>query len=96
MLTRALKDRVSFSVHDLLDDGSSCPPASIYGEFDLVFCSNVLFYYRPELRQSILNKLRSCLRPDGYLVTGEAERDVVARVGGFRGVVPATTVYKKR
>ena len=47
----ALKDRVSFSVYDLLDESSSCPPASIYGEFDLTVCSNLLFYYRPELRQ---------------------------------------------
>jgi chemotaxis methyl-accepting protein methylase len=92
----ALKDRVSFSVYDLLDERSSCPPASIYGEFDLAFCSNLLFYYRPDIRRSILNQLELCLTPDGYLVTDEAEREIVARHKGFRAVVPGATVFRKR
>jgi chemotaxis protein methyltransferase CheR len=94
-VTRALRERVSFSVYDLLDGRFSCPPASIYGEFDLVLCSNLLFYYRPAIRQSILNKLQGCLAADGYLVTGEAERDIVARADGFRAVLPGATIFTK-
>ncbi|MCD6285131.1 MAG: protein-glutamate O-methyltransferase CheR [Anaerolineae bacterium] len=96
VVANALKERVSFSVHDMLDEGSLCPPASIYGEFDLAICSNLLFYYRPDIRRSILNKLEHCLAPDGYLVTGEAERELVAKLEGFRAVFPGATVYRRR
>ena len=95
-VTDALKGRVSFSVYDLLDERSSCPPSAIYAEFDLALCSNLLFYYRPDIRPSILNKLERCLRPDGHLVTDGAARDIVARHEGFRAVFPGATVYRKR
>ncbi len=41
----ALRAHVDFSTYDLLDLYSSCLPASIYGDFDLVLCCNVLFYH---------------------------------------------------
>ena len=90
-----LKDRVDFSVYDLLDGGTTCPPACIYGNFDLVLCSNVLLYYRPEALQLILNKLRRSLAPGGYLITGETERQIVASVDGFRAVAPPAAVFRR-
>lgn len=90
----SLKKMVDFSVHDLLDERLSCPSESIYGDFDLVFCGNLLFYYRPEVRSSILNKLCHCLAPGGYLVTGEAERDIVARHERFRGIAPSSAIFQ--
>jgi chemotaxis methyl-accepting protein methylase len=90
-----LRERVDFSCYDLLDVRSTCPPASIYGEFDLVFCSNVLFYYRPDLRQAILAKLHGCLAPGGYLVTGEVERLLVEQAGGFAPVAPPAAVFRR-
>jgi chemotaxis methyl-accepting protein methylase len=91
----ALRDRVDFSAYDLLDERLSSPAASIYGDFDLVFCSNLLFYYRPEVRQLILNKVLRALCPGGYLVTGEAERQIVAENTGFRPVFPPSTIFQK-
>jgi chemotaxis protein methyltransferase CheR len=90
-----LRDRVDFSLYDLLDPRSTCPPASIYGDFDLVFCSNVLIYYRPDVRQAILDKLRCCLAPAGYLVTGEAERASIEQAGGFAPVAPPAAVFQR-
>lgn len=90
-----LRERVDFSLYDLLDPRSTCPPASIYGDFDLVFCSNVLIYYRPEVRQAILDKLRCSLAPAGYLVTGEAERAIVEQAGGFAPVAPPAAVFQR-
>ncbi len=91
----ALRERVDFSVHNLLDERALCPPTSIYGEFDLIVCSNLLFYYRPLIRQYILNKIRRCLSSNGYLVTGEAEREIVAKTEGFRAVMPPAAVFQK-
>lgn len=95
-ITPALRERVDFSFYDLLDENSSSPAASIYGDFDLVICSNLLFYYRSEIRQHILNKVCRALSAGGYFVTGEAERDIVAKQETLRAVLPFAAVFQKR
>jgi chemotaxis methyl-accepting protein methylase len=90
----SLRQKVDFSGHDLLDQRLSCPSESIYGDFDLVFCGNLLFYYRPGVRHFILNKLHHCMAPGGYLVTGEAEREIVSNHAFFRAIVPPSAVFK--
>lgn len=90
-----LRERVDFSLYDLLDEGSSSPEASIYGDFDLIFCCNLLFYYRLDIQQQVLDKVRRALSPGGYLVTGEAEREIVAQQHGLRAVVPSALVFQK-
>lgn len=90
-----LRDAVDFSHHDLLDPRSTCPPASIFGDFDLIFCSNVLIYYRPDVRRMILDRLRGCLTSGGYLVTGEAERAIVEQASGFAPVALPTAVFQR-
>jgi chemotaxis protein methyltransferase CheR len=94
ILAARLRDRVDFSLHNLLDAGTTCPPASIYGDFDLVLCSNLLLYYRPETQRLILDKLWRCLSSSGYLMTGEAERAMVQKAGGFRAVAPPAAVFQ--
>jgi chemotaxis protein methyltransferase CheR len=90
-----LKERIAFSVYDLLDERSMCPPASIYGDLDLVICSNVLFYYKPKIQQLVLNKIRRCLSSRGYLVTGEAERAIVERTDGFYAAAPPAAIFQR-
>ena len=68
---------LDFSVFDLTSEEVTCPQASIYGNFDLIFCCNVLFYYKPEIRKHILAKIGNCLNSNALLITGEAERDIV-------------------
>ncbi|MEI8044024.1 MAG: CheR family methyltransferase [Verrucomicrobiota bacterium] len=91
-----LRDRVEFCAYDMLDEHSVCPPASLYGDFDLILCCNFLFYYRPEIRQLILSKVCRALGPRGYLVTGEAERDFVAQHEELRPVAPPSAIFQKR
>lgn len=90
-----LKNKVDFSVFDLLSERECCPPASIYGNFDLIFCSNLLFYYETEIQKSILEKMKQCLNPGGYLVTGESEREIV-RSNGFSEVFRHAGIFKRR
>jgi chemotaxis methyl-accepting protein methylase len=92
----ALRPRVDFSVFDLLAEGTSSPVAAVYGDFDLVFCCNLLFYYRPDVRQRILDKIVRALRPGGYCVTGAAEREIVARQTGLYAVAPPVAIFQKR
>ncbi|MFH1035095.1 MAG: protein-glutamate O-methyltransferase CheR [Pseudomonadota bacterium] len=89
-----IRARVDFSTHDLLDQRPVSPPASIYGGFDLILCSNLLFYYRPDLQRAILDKALRGLRPGGYLVTGQAERDLVEQCGALRAVAVPPPVFR--
>lgn len=88
-----LRELVDFSAYDLLDEHRACPCASIFGEFDIVFCCNILFYYQSECQDRILDKLRRCLAPDGYLVTSDAEREIVQNAG-FQAMAPPTAIYR--
>lgn len=90
-----LKAIVDFSIFDLLSIAGSSPPSSIYGDFDIVFCSNLLFYYKHEFRQAILQKLGRSLRTGGYLITGEAEREIV-KANSYSEVFSNSAIFQKR
>jgi chemotaxis protein methyltransferase CheR len=93
-LAGRLRNRVDFLLYDLLDSETSCPPDCIYGDFDLIFCSNVLIYYRPETQRFILSKMQRCLAPGGYFITGDAEKQIVTQAGGFEAVVTSGQVFR--
>jgi chemotaxis protein methyltransferase CheR len=87
--------RADFSAHDLLDEDFSSPEAGIYGDFDLILCCNLLFYYRPTIQQQILNKLCRALAPGGYLLTGKTERDNVTKHPGLHTVTTTPAIFQK-
>jgi chemotaxis methyl-accepting protein methylase len=72
-----LKDNIDFSTFDLLSKEHSSPPNSIFGDFDIVFCANLLFYYKPKFRKLIIEKTGGSLSKEGFLVTGETEREIL-------------------
>ena len=90
-----LRARADFSVYDLLDGSSGSPAAGIYGDFDLILCCNVLFYYRAEARRHILDKICHALSPGGYFVTGEVERGISLAYSGLRAMAPPAAVFQK-
>ncbi|HEY5947066.1 MAG TPA: CheR family methyltransferase [Kofleriaceae bacterium] len=74
----ALRAITSFEVHDLRD-----PPP---GEFELIFCRNVLIYFQREAAREVLGNLSSALVPGGLLVFGAIDVEAVdvpqlARIG---------------
>ena len=95
MVHDRLKKHVSFSYYNLLDDLSSYPQESIFGNFDLVVCCNVLYYYQPVYQHFILKKLMGAMTEKGYLITGEAERHIAAESGGLRSVAPPSPIFRK-
>ncbi|OFY49532.1 MAG: hypothetical protein A2W85_06760 [Bacteroidetes bacterium GWF2_41_31] len=68
-----LKMKIQFSIYDLLYKNSYAPSESIFGDFDLVLCRNVLIYFNQEFQKLILNKLIKSLAPKGVLMLGESE-----------------------
>lgn len=43
------------------------------GQFDVVFCRNVLPFFDPDTRRSVLEKIAAVLAPDGFLFLGASE-----------------------
>lgn len=62
-----IRGRVEFRAHNLLED------CQTLGEFDVIFCRNVLIYFDDPTKRAVLVRLASQLAPDGYLVLGAAE-----------------------
>jgi chemotaxis methyl-accepting protein methylase len=91
-----IKKHVEFSEFDLLNSTTSAPPTSIFGDFDLVMCCNVLFYYKPAIQKMMLEKFNRSLTENGFLVTGEAETGIVNSAAGFRNYMSPAAIYRKR
>ncbi|BDH45409.1 chemotaxis protein methyltransferase [Salmonella enterica subsp. enterica serovar Choleraesuis] len=63
-----LRGRVEFAQINLLAD--SYP---LTGQFDAIFCRNVMIYFDKSTQKAILQRLAALLRPDGLLFAGHAE-----------------------
>ena len=82
---QSLRDMIEFRVDNLLDN------RAVSGEYDMIFCRNVLLYFSPERKTQIFSRLASQCRVGGYLLLGAGEtvigqsHDFVAS-RTFRGV----------
>lgn len=95
-VSRRLRGRIEFSSYNLLDGQSSSPPGSIFGDFDLIFCCNLLFYYQPDTQVYILKKIHHALADEGYLACGETERIIVENTGLFSEICRPSAIFRKR
>jgi chemotaxis protein methyltransferase CheR len=62
-----IKKMVSFRQLNLLNS------YSLLGQFDLIFCRNVLIYFAPELKSKIISQIHATLKKDGFLFLGASE-----------------------
>ena len=62
----ALKERITFSYHNLVTDG-------VFGEMNLVCCRNVLIYFDKHLQNRVLRLFADSLRHGGFLCLGNKE-----------------------
>jgi len=74
LLDEKIREMVSFLYYDIIDSKTYVPPESVFGNFDLVLCRNLLIYFQKDRQALIFNKLFRSLAPHGYLILGEAER----------------------
>ena len=81
-----IRDMVTFRHSNLLHDFSN------FGLFDVVFCRNVLIYFEPAMKSSVLNRLARSVSSDGYLMLGAAET-VVGLSDAFRPLNNHRGVY---
>lgn len=88
-----LKKNIEFSQFDLFDENQSSPSASIFGDFDVIICANIFFYYKDEYRKIILEKIKKSISANGYLITGEAEREILIH-HNFKEVFPKSAIFR--
>jgi chemotaxis protein methyltransferase CheR len=66
-ISKDIRDRVEFRVMNLSESWPSLP------SMDIIFLRNVLIYFDVEMKKSILARVRSVLRQEGYMFMGGAE-----------------------
>jgi chemotaxis protein methyltransferase CheR len=85
-----LKDRITFSYHNLVTDG-------VFGEMNLIFCRNVLIYFDKELQDRVLSLLSDSLRYNGFLCLGNKETlNFTSVKSQFEPMDARQRIYKKQ
>jgi chemotaxis protein methyltransferase CheR len=70
VLDESIRRMVSLERRNLVDDEAAAWSSESY---DVIFCRNVLMYFRPEPARALVAKFAACLAPGGYLFLGHAE-----------------------
>ena len=81
-----LRSMVRYQKLNLLESFSSL------GQFDIVFCRNVLIYFDNETKIDILNRIAKMMPADGFLVLGAAET-VVGLTDAFKPMPDKRGLY---
>jgi chemotaxis protein methyltransferase CheR len=90
MLMPSLKKHIVFASHNLAVDND-------FGEMQMVFCRNVLIYFKHPLKDRALGLFQSCLAAGGFLCLGTKETlDGRAIASHFEEIAPRTRIYRKR
>lgn len=91
-----IRRQVTFSRYDMLDRARRVPPDSVFGDFDLVICRNLLIYFNADYQDVIFDKLQGALVPGGYLMLGEAETPPLKYQPVLRRVAEFSSLYQKQ
>ncbi len=88
-ISAKIRKMVQFRQLNLLTD------FSILGQFDVIFCRNVLIYFDQPTKMDVLTRIKGRLAHDGYFVLGAAETvvgvsDLFAPIPDKRGLYKPT------
>jgi len=88
-VAREIRNMITFQPLNLMGSFSNL------GFFDMIFCRNVLIYFKPDLRDQVIRKIIASLLPGGILVLGSSETLMTQ----YPGITPVrlgkTLVYRK-
>ena len=88
-VNQSLKKNIHFTAHNLVTD-------SVFSEMDLIFCRNVLIYFKRELQDRIFKLFRDSLCQNGILCLGSKETVRVSRYSeAFGELVREEKIYRK-
>ncbi len=85
--TPSIRSRVEFRRLNLMEN-----KYPVDGDYDIIFCRNVLIYFDKNLQERVINKLCEKLKPGGYFFLGHSE-SIIGKEVPLRQIEP--TVYQK-
>jgi chemotaxis protein methyltransferase CheR len=86
----SIRNRVRFRALNLVHDWPILPV------MDIVLLRNVLIYFDQEVRQEILKRMRSVLRPNGFLLLGASETTSNVDEGYDRHPIGRTMWFRRK
>lgn len=95
-LHSSISTMVHFSLDDLTSTQKIAPADSIFGNFDLVLCRNVLIYFAEKIKLQSLKKLIHSLSDHSYLILGKAEWIPTDMQSYFSDLDQRNCIYRKR
>jgi len=90
-LNEEIKKMVNFVYHNLAEESY---PSSPHGKWDIIFCRNVLIYFKPEKIEKIFDHFYRHLNDNGYLLLGYAES--IGRFSQFAVIHRGNTFYYEK
>lgn len=87
---REIRELVTFARLNLHDASYDVP-----GQFDLIFCRNVLIYFDRETQEGLFQRFHDALRPGGVLVLGKVETLLGNIRNKFAALDARERIYKK-
>lgn len=89
IMMSSLREQIVFSSHNLAVDAD-------FGEMHLILCRNVLIYFKPTLKERVLQLFDTCLVPGCFLCLGLKETLDGKRVSPFyKEMAPRMRIYRK-
>lgn len=85
-ISQEIRSMVHYRTLNLLNDFSAL------GQFDIVYCRNVLIYFDQPTKIDVLNRTAKLTAPDGYLLLGAAET-VVGLTDSFKPITDRRGLY---
>jgi len=93
-LKAEIKNRVKFYKLNLMETDYS-PYLSEYSPFDIVFCRNVIMYFRPDTQKQVVVRIGRYIKQDGWLITSPAESGAVSNSGFVPVHFPNAICHRK-
>ena len=82
----SIRAMVRYRVVNLLEE------VTHLGQFDVIFCRNVLIYFDMATKTKVLERISRVLKPDGYLFLGGAET-IIGITDKFQSVAEQRGIY---
>jgi len=90
LISRELRKDIIFAQHNLVTD-------TVFNEFQLILCRNVLIYFNESLQKKVINLFYDSLSPLGYFAIGMKESLFFKDLNNlFDSAIPAHKIFKKR
>lgn len=87
-ISHSLKKNILFSVHNLASD-------TVFNEFQLISCRNVLIYFNEELQKKVIDLFYESLANFGFLCLGSKETLRSSETDRFKVIDKKNNIYQK-